>query len=420
MKRFQHAMKRQRGSVLVLLAAGLVTLLGATGLSVDIGYFFAFKNELQNAVDAAAIAGAQGLLAEPGNVSASGRAKQYAIAYAAQNMAGNQPVTLSPSEVSFPNGNTIRINMVRPANTFFGRVLGISAINVRVNAAAVVTPVTGGGGMRPWAILDQFGHGAWCVPPNDASINSPPHGPFNPDPHTWRGVTAVDHYKSPYDPEFDGLDISNEGDCSNVTGLLAARDLTGQQMQLKCFGCTGGGGGKGKSGGGNPWLTPGNFGAIALGGTGASNYRSNIAYGYPGIVRLGDILETEPGNMVGPTLQGVIELIAQDPSASTRRDSSGHWVVTSGLYPLNESPRIVPIPMYSVYYSPANGRSEFRVDAIASFFIEGSDGRDVWGRFIQSRARNGEAGRPPQNGGSRSVGAGGRLLATIRLIEMEE
>jgi hypothetical protein len=98
------------------------------------------------------------------------------------------------------------------------------------------------------------------------------------------------------------------------------------------------------------------------------------------------------------------------------RNSSNRWVVTSNLYPMNESPRIVPIPMYSVYYSPANGRSEFRVDSIASFFIEGTDGFDVWGRFVQTRSRNGRAGTPAQNATSQSIGGGGRLLATVRLI----
>lgn len=43
----------------------------------------------------------------------------------------------------------------------------------------------------------------------------------------------------------------------------------------------------------------GNFGALALGGSGANNYRSNLKYGYQGVLRIGDRVYTEPGNMAG-------------------------------------------------------------------------------------------------------------------------
>lgn len=52
---------------------------------------------------------------------------------------------------------------------------------------------------------------------------------------------------------------------------------------------------------GNDCSGPGNFGTLALGGTGAANYENNIEYGYAGIIRIGDVLDTEPGNKVGPT-----------------------------------------------------------------------------------------------------------------------
>lgn len=403
--------KRQKGTVLVLITAGIVGLAGAAALSVDVGYFFVMRNQLQNAVDAATLAGAQGLIADPGNFSSDGQAKRLAIQIAALNRAGGQSVSLSASEITFPDGNTVRVQITRPATSFFARVFGVSSVNIQVAAQAVVTPVTGvggpNGGMRPWSLVDQFGHGALCVPPNDDVVNSPPHGPFNSNPHDWKigGVTYhvnSDSYKSPYDSSFDGWDLSREGDCGSVTGFIAPRDVNGTQMTLKQ----------------SSWLTPGNFGAVALGGNGASNYRSNIINGYSGTVRVGDVLTTEPGNMVGPTRQGVDGLIAQDPDAHIVRNGSGNWEVVSGRFPINESPRIVPIPMYSVFTAPGNGRSTFTVTSIVSFFIEGSDGKTVWGRFIQSRSKNGQAGKPPTNGGSRSVGGGGRLVATVRLVDV--
>lgn len=401
--------RRQIGSVLVLIATGLVALLGAGALSVDIGFFFVMRNQLQNAVDAAALAGAQGLLAEPENYSDDGQAKKLAVEVAGLNQAAGQPVVLASDEITFPDGNTVLIRITRPVQTFFARVFGVPLVNITVSSAAMAVPVDGAGGLRPWAVLDQFGHGPLCVPPNDADINFPPHGVFKETTHTWQGITVnSDHYKSPYDEEFEGWDLSLEGDCGTVTGFIAPRDVTGERVYLKEF-----------KNGSTPWRTPGNFGAIALGGRGASNYRDNIIYGYGGLVRVGDVLDTEPGNKFGPTLTGVLQLIAMDPTAHLER-RNGNWVVVSSSYPLNESPRIVPIPMYSVYTGPGNGRSTFTVTSIASFFIEGTDGGDVWGQFIYSRSKASEAGEPVNNAGSQTVGGGGRLVATVRLVAVEE
>jgi Flp pilus assembly protein TadG len=46
---------------------------------------------------------------------------------------------------------------------------------------------------------------------------------------------------------------------------------------------------------------PGNWGPLALGGTGASNFASNVQYGYAGSLAVDQILATETGQMVGPT-----------------------------------------------------------------------------------------------------------------------
>lgn len=400
----RRSAKRERGTVLVLIASGLVMLLGAVGLSVDLGYVFTFRNQLQNAVDAAALAGAQGLLADPGDFSESGRAKQLAIEYAARNAAGQQPVRLDPGEITFPTGDTIKIEVTRPAETFFMRVLGIPTVNVHVAAAARIMPAIGGGGLRPFAVLDQFGHGPLCVPPNDESINHPPHGAFKDYPHEWMGVQVdSDHYASPYDPEFNGWDLSTMSDCSTVTGLIAPRDVDGQLIELKV----------------DRWLTPGNFGPAALGQHGADVYEENIIYGYQGFIQVGDILETEPGNMIGPTQSGVDALIAQDPTARMVRNSSGNWVVISDDFPMNESPRIIPIPMYSVHFAPSQGRSEFQVASIGSFFIERIAGRTLYGRFVQSRLKNARSGNAPRNASGQTVSGGGRLLGAVKLIDPE-
>jgi hypothetical protein len=133
-------MVRDRGSVVVMMTAGVVALLGATTLAVDVGYLYVVRNQLQNAVDAAALAGAQGLLAQPGNYTADGAAVRLAMEYAARNQADGEPVLLSSSEITFPQSNAILIDITRPARTFFARLFGIRQANIRVRAMAVVAP----------------------------------------------------------------------------------------------------------------------------------------------------------------------------------------------------------------------------------------------------------------------------------------
>jgi hypothetical protein len=96
------------------------------------------------------------------------------------------------------------------------------------------------------------------------------------------------------------------------------------------------------------------------------------------LVAIGYILLVEPGNMVGPTRQGVDALIAMDPSAcwdGTR--------IASSAYPGASSPRVVKIPLYDPDLPPDSGRKTIQVTALASFFITGIHGGDVIGIFIE-------------------------------------
>src|SRR3954451_2935176 len=49
---------RARGQVLVIMTLALVGLMGITGVAVDMGYAYTHRREVQNAADAAALAGA--------------------------------------------------------------------------------------------------------------------------------------------------------------------------------------------------------------------------------------------------------------------------------------------------------------------------------------------------------------------------
>ncbi len=130
--------------------------------------------------------------------------------------------------------------------------------------------------------------------------------------------------------------------------------------------------------------TSGNFHALALGGTGADNYRYNLKYGFPGTVRVGQTLRTEPGNMVGPTEEAIRWRIDQDPAATADTVAAG-------------SPRVMYVVVVDSF-DGVHGRGEVTVAGFAAFFIEGYVGNgEVQGRFLKWVA-TGEGGGPADYG----------------------
>lgn len=117
--------------------------------------------------------------------------------------------------------------------------------------------------------------------------------------------------------------------------------------------------------------------------------------GYPGTIAVGDVLETEPGNMAS-SISDVQQVIASDSSATF-----------SNFDP--DSPRVWTIPIVEVWV--VNGRSEVRVVGFAQFFIEGiqkkSGKAEIKGRFIQ-RTVNGTIGEGVAEKGTYGV----KLIST--------
>ena len=55
------------------------------------------------------------------------------------------------------------------------------------------------------------------------------------------------------------------------------------------------------------------------------------------MVRIGDVLQIEPGNMVGPTKQGVDELIGMDPHAIGTTAVVKWWAAVMTAFPVRAS-----------------------------------------------------------------------------------
>ena len=126
----------------------------------------------------------------------------------------------------------------------------------------------------------------------------------------------------------------------------------------------------------------GNYNALALGGNGANSYSSNIANGTPDSFAVGDTIDMEPGNMVGPTVTGLTQRIGADPNYSWT-DLVNPDGTLNGID--DHNPRIIVIPVVT---EPQPGRSNVTITGFAMFYVEGppSDwgGGELTGAFINT------------------------------------
>jgi hypothetical protein len=103
--------KNEKGAILFLVAGAMVVLLGMAGLAFDLGMLYNVKTDLQNAVDAAALAGAWKL-----NGTSQGITDAVTSAQAAANTFQFQdhPINLASSDITF---STLRDSGFVPAGS---------------------------------------------------------------------------------------------------------------------------------------------------------------------------------------------------------------------------------------------------------------------------------------------------------------
>ena len=274
----------ERGGALVLVAVAMLCLLGFGALVADVGLYTLARQQLVNAVDAAALAGAAEL--SPAGSGEEAAALRAARDYAVKN--GADPEALEVFVEPGPGwSKAVRVNAGRKVDFILARLFGVDAGTVRASASAAVA-----------------------------------------------GVTA----------------------CRGVAPLLIAKQdfRFGVKYTLKY---------------GDP-TCPGNFGALALGGTGADVFRHNLIYGYGGQIAVGGMVTTEPGNMANPT-----QAIDQRLSLCTKNCTFDNFEPNC--------PKILVIPVYDPAVTPS-GRSEVKVVGFAAFFVErtGAHKDEIEGYFI--------------------------------------
>lgn len=283
--------RNRRGATIVLVAILMVPLIGLTAFAVDLSYLYAIKSRLAVASNAAAHAGAL-KVAKAQNTAATAEAVAYGDVNPAR--AGVSPVsavnvrpgmydpaadpTFTPAaDWTTPGVNAVQAVAVDDTPLFFAQIFNKVTARVIDTAVAAVGSATASGCIKPWAV-------------------------------PYRAMTAA----------------AGRTDPNNLTDLTVdeVAYLANNRVELQF-----------KIGSGDdPDIAAGNFNAVKLpvyrfaNGTlnpvspssGANDYRYEISSNdCDDMVSVGDVLETQTGNMVGPTQQGMADLCGGNPSGGS-------------------------------------------------------------------------------------------------------
>jgi hypothetical protein len=134
--------RRERGQILPIVAVALVGLLGIAAFSIDVGYAYFAKRQLQAATDASALAGAQDL-------PAGSTAISTAISYASANSPSNLPAftftydlkctttaIIATGCTSTVNPNELLVTGSGSTDTWFAGIFGVKHFNITAHANA--------------------------------------------------------------------------------------------------------------------------------------------------------------------------------------------------------------------------------------------------------------------------------------------
>jgi len=403
MRFLKRVLRDEKGATMIIVAIAIVVIFGLAVLAIDLSLIQLAKTQLQNAADAAALAGAVVLYTSDGDQDV---ATAEAIRVAGLNVAVQdvqRPVVIGEDDVFFPEPHHVRVTTHRkidtgdPVTIYFLKVINPLLENkgeVTARATATISCISGTNCLRPF-----------CPPDRWADVDS--NGIWTPDDEyeDWN-VNGVWDPGEPFIKDWNENGVWDPAEFYDplLTGYKAPDDI-GFQIALKY-----------NSPGNNDWETgwfyPVRFAPINSGeplDPGGANYQMWIEGDTcePYIISIGDSLALEFGNMVGPTTHGLDYLIAKDPTAE--------WDVGTGTV-INSafatSPRVVKVAAFDPTRGVQTGPprhvvvSKIMVLFIEWWFMESGD-RYVVGRFMRMATE----GVPDPD-----CSAGG-FLYTVSLVE---
>lgn len=358
--------KGEQGSILAMSALGMLSFLLVVGLGVDISHLYLAKNELQNASDAAALAGASGLNCDSTGITiATNRAVQAMNSY-----------EFNKQGVVFPRAN------VRFAKNFADFDAGTDMSEASAASPAMAPDIRFVKVTTPQSPV-KISFAAMVL---GSSLNL--------------SAQAIAGMSVPLN-EFAGylpVSVVDEDDLSTI-----------KPGNLYTF-----------RGGPHGSVSPGNYQILAIDGPGASDDRIGLASGVRKIVGPGGYVDTKPGVSAGPVRQGLNtrfdDYASQLDPDTYPPDTNIKEGITYAQY-LAGSPsqapshpgvagrRVVLIPIVKKSEFD-NGRDTVQIHHFGAFFLRdkvpGGNGGDLQAEYIGVGVVVGNGGYDPNgvpNGG---------------------
>jgi Flp pilus assembly protein TadG len=393
LNRIQRLRRDQSGMSYVFIGLSMMAFISASMLAIDVGMLMTARSQAQNSADAGALAGATALIFDSyTDRSAGGPAVTSAIRASQMNNVMAGQVSVGPADVEFLNSpttgeaNRVKVSVRRtasrgnPVATLIAKYFGRVTSDIGATATAEASPANAMDCVKPFTIPDK-----WIekqTPPWDTSDTY--------DAYSNKGVPLAnpDIYIPAYtsdgypDPSYTGYRMF--GTPNDVGTALTIRAGTGNNISPSMY-----------------------FSLAMTNDTGGSDYRWNIANCNTKHYHWGDGLVQEPGDMMGPTIQGIDELIAMDYNAHYNPSTQK---VEGSAYG-NHSPRIFPIPLYDpTYYDEGkrNGRNaSLKTANWICFFAQSTNGNNITGVIVPCIGTYDKNGPAPN----------AALPRTIRLIQ---
>jgi Putative Flp pilus-assembly TadE/G-like len=308
-----------KGQIAAIMMIIMPVLLGIIGLGADIGVLYYNWGALQKAADSAALAGASQLTGDTvttNNSAVISTGTQYAkyngITWT------NDTILVSPAA----DDRSVSVYVSRQVPYYFLQLIGLKKGKVTAKATAGVLPTTGVCGAAPFGLpCKQNCAGNGCY-----------------------GQKA----------------LPGQGDatCGGAYTFNTSNLSAGAQIQLKSDQSVTG--------------VPGNWDPLAIGGSGASTYRSNVGHGEGQVLNAGDILPTETGNIVGATAQGFTDRGLNLPNSTVSQVPA-----TGYPSPLSPSdPHIVVVPLVDFTAAGKNGKTSVPVLDFVTLYVTGLVGNN--------------------------------------------
>ncbi|HEV2802191.1 MAG TPA: pilus assembly protein TadG-related protein [Pyrinomonadaceae bacterium] len=358
----------ERGSVLAISTVGMLAFLLAAGLCIDISHFYLVRGELQNAADAAALAGASALNSDDGGIE---KAADYAIESLNKYEFNQKGVTIPRSNVLFAKNLNGPYMSEATAKT---QAKDIRFVQVVVPPAAVSTtfaaPVLGAA-----RNVSADATAGMSVPLNNFCDYIP--------------VSVIDN---------------------EPTYFIKGQTYTIRREPGSA-------------------VTPGNYQILAIDGSGASDDRIGLGRGVRNCKGAGEYVQTKPGVSAGAVRQGIntrfgvyeggLEPDEYPPDENVREDinyqqyldaqqardanktpASGTFSAPSrGVPERGRRVVLIPIILKSQF---DNGRDSVQIDRFAAFFLQtkvgSGNGGDIKVEFIEMRTIIGRGGYNPTGG----------------------